>query len=258
MSGCAVGPDFREPAAPGINSYTPSALPPNTVSSPVTGGEAQHFAHGQEIPSEWWELFHSEQLDRLIRQALAGSPTLEAARAALREAQENLRARTGTVYYPGVDGNLSATRQQFTGASFGQPATGGNTFSLFNASVNVSYVLDLFGGGRRELEALKAQVDYQRFQLEGAWLTIASNIVTTAVREASLRAQLQATREILAVQEKQLNLVENQFELGGASRSDVLVQRTLLTQTRSSLPPLEKDIAGTRHLLASGLISAEK
>ena len=250
LSGCAVGPDFREPAAPGINSYTPSALPPNTVSSPVTGGEAQHFAHGQEIPSEWWELFHSEQLDRLIRQALAGSPTLEAARAALREAQENLRARTGTVYYPGVDGNLSATRQQFTGASFGQPATGGNTFSLFNASVNVSYVLDLFGGGRRELEALKAQVDYQRFQLEGAWLTIASNIVTTAVREASLRAQLQATREILAVQEKQLNLVENQFELGGASRSDVLVQRTLLTQTRSSLPPLEKDIAGTRHLLA--------
>jgi NodT family efflux transporter outer membrane factor (OMF) lipoprotein len=149
-----------------------------------------------------------------------------------------------------VDGNLTATRQKFTGASFGQPAASGNTFSLFNASVNVSYALDLFGGGRRELEGLKAQVDYQRFQLEGAWLTIASNIVTTAVQEASLRAQISATREILAVQEKQLNLVESQFELGGASRSDVLVQRTLLTQTRALLPPLEKELARTRHLLA--------
>ncbi len=250
LNGCAVGPDFRTPAAPGIKSYTSTALPPETVSAPGTGGVAQHFAPGQEIPSQWWKLFHSEHLDRLIRQALAGSPTLDAAQAALREAQENLRARAGTVYYPGVDGNFTATRQKFTGASFGQPAAAGNTFSLFNASVNVSYALDLFGGGRRELEALKAQVDYQRFQLEGAWLSIASNIVTTAVQEASLRAQIRATREILAVQEKQLKLVENQFDLGGASRSDVLVQRTLLTQTRASLPPLEKALVRTRHLLA--------
>ncbi len=250
LAGCAVGPEFRTPAAPDAKTFTSTPLPRETVASPGTGGSAQRFVPGQEIPEQWWELFHSGQLDTLIRQSLAGSPTLDAAQATLREAQENLRARTGTVYYPGVDGSFTASRQKFTGASFGQPAAGGNTFSLFNASVNVSYVLDLFGGGRRELEALKAQVDYQRFQLEGARLTIASSVVTTAIQESSLRAQILTTQEILAVQEKQLDLVQRQFELGGASRSDVLVQQTLLMQTRALLPPLEKELARTRHLLA--------
>jgi NodT family efflux transporter outer membrane factor (OMF) lipoprotein len=154
------------------------------------------------------------------------------------------------VYYPSVDGSFTAGRNKFTGASFGQPNAGGNTFTLYNASVSVSYALDIFGGGRRELEALKAQVDYQRFLLEGAYIVLTSNIITTAVTDASLRAQIRATKEILDVQEKQLDLVERQFQLGAASRSDVLIQQTQLAQTRATLPPLEKELAQTRHQLA--------
>ena len=116
--------------------------------------------------------------------------------------------------------------------------------------MNVAYSLDFFGGGRRELEALRSQVDYERFQLEGAHLTLASNIVTAAVKEASLRAQIQSTREIVAAQEKQLDVVEKQFQLGGVSRPDVLAQRAQVAQTRATLPPLEKDLSQTRHLLA--------
>ena len=250
LTGCAVGPDFRSPAAPETKSYTASPLLRETVSTPVVGGAAQLFATGKDIPEKWWELFHSEQLDRLIRQALADSPTLEAAQAALREAEENLRARTGTVYYPSADGGFTAGRNKFTGASFGQPDVSGSTFTLYNASVNVSYVLDVFGGGRRELEALKAQVDYQRFQLEGAYLALTSNIVTTAVNDASLRARIRATREIIDVQEKQLDIVERQFQLGAASRSDVLIQQAQLAQTRATLPPLEKELDQARHQLA--------
>ena len=125
-----------------------------------------------------------------------------------------------------------------------------NPFTLYNASVDVSYSLDLFGKTRRELEGLQAQVDYQGFQLEGAHLTLASNIVTAAFQEASLRGQLQATRDILATQEELLALVEKQFELGGIARTDVLAQRASLAQTRATLPPLEKRLAQTRHLLA--------
>jgi NodT family efflux transporter outer membrane factor (OMF) lipoprotein len=250
LTGCAVGPDFRPPAAPATTSYTATPLPKETASTPVVGGASQIFASGKEIPEKWWELFRSEQLDRLIRQALKDSPTLEAAQAALREAQENLRARTGTVYFPSVDGSFTAGRNKYTGASFGQPAAGGNTFTLYNASVNVSYVLDLFGGERRELEALKAQVDYQRYLLEGAYIVLTSNVVTTVVNDASLRAQIRATKEILNVQEKQLSLVERQFQLGAASRSDILIQQTQLAQTRATLPPLEKALYQTRHQLA--------
>ena len=95
LTGCAVGPDFRQPAAPTTNAYTAAPLSSETASAPVTGGEAQRFVAGRDIPGQWWTLFHSPALDRLIRQALADSPTLAAAQATLRQAQENLRARVG-------------------------------------------------------------------------------------------------------------------------------------------------------------------
>ena len=249
LTGCTLGPDFHRPEAPATDKYTRSPLPGETASAPVSGGEAQRFDLGKDIPAQWWTLFHSEALDRLIRQALTDSPTLAAAQAALRQAQENLAAQRGVVLYPAVDAKASAARQKFSGASTGQPGQG-EILTLYNASVDVSYMLDLFGGGRRELESLRSQVDYERFQIEGAYLTLTSNIVTAAVKEASLRAQIRSTLDIVADQEKQLEVVERQFQLGGASRSDALAQRAQLAQTRATLPPLEKALAQTRHLLA--------
>src|SRR5512134_2391849 len=249
LAGCAVGPDFRQPALPAVSSYVPGALPDNTAGASVPGGESQRFLPGEDIPTQWWALFRSEALDALIRQALADSPTLAAAQATIRVAEENRRAQFGALL-PSVEGNASASRQKTSAASFGLPGTDLPSFSLYTASVNVSYALDLFGGTRRELEALQAEIDYQRYQLEGAWLTLTSNLVVTAVEEASLRAQIRATREIVAAEEKQVSLVELRFELGGASRSDVLAQQTQLAQTRATLPPLEKQLARTRHRLA--------
>lgn len=209
----------------------------------------QRFVPGGEIPARWWELFRSQALDRWIREGLANSPTLGVAEATLRRAQEIRRARAGELL-PSVDGSVSASRQKPSGASFGNANLQINPFTLYNASVDVSYTLDLFGKTRRGLEALQAQVDYQGFQLEGARVTLTSNIVTAAFQEASLRGQLQATRDILATQEELLALVEKQFELGGIAKTDVLAQRASLAQTRATLPPQEKRLAQTRHLLA--------
>jgi NodT family efflux transporter outer membrane factor (OMF) lipoprotein len=248
LAGCAAGPDFRRPAPPSVSSYTADALPGETVAAPVAVGTPQRFVSGEEIPPLWWALFRSEALDRLIRQALKDSPSLSAAQARLREAEETRRAQSGALF-PSIDGNVSAGRQKISSASLGQ--SGFNpTFTLYNASVNVSYALDLFGGTRRGVEALQAQVAYQRFQLEGAWLTLTANLVTTAIQEGALRSQIRATREIVDAEKQQLALVERQFELGGASRPDVLAQRAQLAQTRATLPPLEKQLAQTRHRLA--------
>ncbi len=259
LSGCAVGPDYRTPEAPSTKTYTASALPPVTESASGPGGAAQRLVPGQEIPAEWWTLFHSPALDRLVRQAILDNPTLAAAQATLRQSQETLNALVGSVLYPKVDAGVSVTREKISGAGLGQPNAKFSPFTLYNASVNVSYSLDFFGGARRELEALESQVDFQRFQLEGAYLTITSNIVTTAVREASLRAQMEALQEIMAAQQKEFDLVELQFKLGGAARTDVLAQQTQLAQTRATLPPLEKELAQTRHLLAmfSGRLPSE-
>ncbi|TMH34100.1 MAG: efflux transporter outer membrane subunit, partial [Betaproteobacteria bacterium] len=223
--------------------------PRQTEAAPVRGGEAQRFEVGAEISAEWWTLFGSPELDELMRTALSGHPTLAAAQAALRQAEENLNAQY-SVLYPSVDAGLSARRQRISGASFGNPAIPGSVFNLYNASVNVSYAIDVAGGARRELEALQAGIDFQRFQLEATYLSLTANIATTAFREASLREQIRATRDIVDSQERQAQLVEKQFDLGALSRADVLAQRAQLAQTRANLPPLEKALAQTRNQLA--------
>lgn len=250
LTGCMVGPNFHRPEAPATKEYTPTPLPEQTTGAPGTAGETQNLHFGRDIPDQWWTLFHSKDLDQLVRRGLADNPTVAASKATLLEAQENVRALVGEALYPGVDGGFSAQRQKFTGASFGQSSSFASLFNVFNASVNVSYALDLFGGARRELEALRSQVDFQRYQLEGVHIALTSNIINTAIKEASLREQIRTTQEIVTVLAKQADLVERQFQLGGASRSDVLSQQTQLAQIRATLPPLELDLAQTRHLLA--------
>jgi len=250
VTGCAVGPDFRPPDSPSVKGYVPEPLPVETVSAPGVAGSSQRFLDGKDIAAEWWALFHSKPLDVLIRHALKDSPTIAAAQARLREAEENLRARGGTVYYPSFDGDFSVERRKSTGASFGQPSSNPSTFTLFNATVNVSYTLDISGGNRRELEALRAQVDYQRFLLEGAYLTLTANIATTAMKEASLRGQVRSAKDIVSLMEKYLDIVDEQYLVGAVSRSDVLAQRAQLAQVRTTAPPLEKELAYTRHHLA--------
>ena len=259
LAGCMVGPDFRRPEPPAPVRYTETPIPDQTAAAPVKGGEAQRFVAGGDLPAQWWKLFNSAPLDQLVRDALAGSPTLTAAQATLSQARENLTAERGALLLPQVDGSLSATRQKITGASFGQPGAPSSIFSLYNASVNVSYALDAFGGNRRELEGLQALVDFQSFQFEGARLSLTANVVTTAIREAQLRAQLAATQEILAAEQKQVDLIQKQFELGAVARLTVTAQRTQVEQTRALLPPLERDLAKTRHQLAvlSGKLPSE-
>ncbi len=249
MYGCAVGPDFKRPDAPKTASYTAEAQPERTTSTPYSGGETQRFMPGQDIPGQWWLLFHSSELDEVIKRAIADSPSLSAAQATLRQAQEYYIAGQGS-YFPTVDANVSAIRQKNSGAASRQANADTSAFTLYNASVGVSYSLDLFGGLRRELESLKSQVDYQTFLLEGTYLTLTSNIVTEAVREASLRGQIKATKEISDDQEKQLALVERQFDLGAVSMSDVLAQKVVLAQTRATLPPLFKELDFSRNRLS--------
>jgi NodT family efflux transporter outer membrane factor (OMF) lipoprotein len=250
IAGCSVGPNFKSPEAPAAaasaTAYTPTPVPAQSASAPGLAGASQRIATGQDIPAQWWTLFRSESLDQLIQAALTQSPTVVAAQAALRNAQETLGAQTGALQYPNVSGQLSGERERNTSLAGGGLAT----YNLFNASVNVSYSLDLFGANRRTLEGLAANVDYERYQVEAAYLTLASNVVTTAIREASLRAQLQATLDVLDLQQKQLRVVDAQFNAGAISKSSVLQQRTQVAQTRATLPPLEKSLAQTRHQLS--------
>ncbi len=249
LCACAVGPDFRIPDAPAVDRYTASPMPEKTAATDAVGGAQQKFIMGQDIPREWWTLFQSEALDQLIRSALQENPSVALARARLREVRENRVAQFGT-FFPSVDAGAFAGRQKISGAATGQAGADLDSFSLLNASVSVSYTLDIFGGQRRQLEALDAQVTFEEYQLEGAYLILTSNIVTSVMLEASLRKQLQAYREIVDFQKEQLQLVQNRYDAGAVSYSDVLAQEAQLAQTEAALPPLEKNWSIVRHQLA--------
>jgi NodT family efflux transporter outer membrane factor (OMF) lipoprotein len=252
LSGCAVGPNYKAPEAPHTAGFTPPGqLAPQTASASLPGGDAQRFVDGRDIPGQWWTLFQSPQLNALIEQALANSPTLEAAQAALRQANETVAAQRGS-YYPSVSGSVGAQRQKASGASFGIPGFPSSYFyNLDSAALNVSYTLDVFGGVRRQVEALQAQADYEKFQLEASYLTLTANIVTAAVTEASLRAQIAATENIAKSQQQQLDITQRRVTAGAASKADVLQQQSILQGTLAGLPPLRSQLAQERNLLAT-------
>jgi NodT family efflux transporter outer membrane factor (OMF) lipoprotein len=183
----------------------------------------------------------------MIKQGITDSPTLAAAQGALRKSEEDLRAVSGSILYPAVNANLQAARQRISGNADVGPS---DTFNLYNASVGVSYTLDLFGGGRRQIEAYQAQIDYQSYIYEATYLTLTANIVTAAIQEASLRAQLNATRDIIEIQQKQLDIIKKQFELGAVSKTAVLSQETEIAMTKAELPTMEKQLDLTRNALA--------
>jgi NodT family efflux transporter outer membrane factor (OMF) lipoprotein len=251
LSGCAVGPNFKAPDAPHGAGFVPTGQSPAPTSAAEgPGGQAQRFVEGLDIPGQWWTLFQSADLNALIDQALAHSPTLESAQAALRQANETAAAQRGS-YYPSVSGTMEAERSKSSGAAFGEPAFGSSIYTLNSAAVNVSYTLDAFGGVRRQVEALQAQADYEKFALEASYLSLTANIVTAAVTEASLRAQIKATEDIADSQRRQLDIIQRRVTVGGASRADILQQTSTLQGTLASLPPLRSQLAQQRNQLAA-------
>ncbi|HEX3122222.1 MAG TPA: efflux transporter outer membrane subunit [Rhodanobacteraceae bacterium] len=251
LAGCAVGPNFHSPEPPAVDAYRKDALPPATASASVPTGDAQRFLEGADVPEQWWTQFASDELNRRVGQALAHSPSIASAQAALRRAQENANAARGALF-PSIDAKAGATRgnlTQFNGVPAGA-TTGASTFTLYNAGVNVGYTLDLFGGVRRTVEAQSALADAQRFQLEGTYLSLAANVATASFREASLREQIHATEQIIADYRTELDLVEKQNEIGAKSMSDVLVLRTQVATVQATLPPLRQALEQTQTQLA--------
>lgn len=249
LAGCAVGPDFKRPAIPDVHGYTATPLPAQTASTSTTLGNAQHFSVGASVSAQWWHGLGSSKLDALIEQAFQASPTLASAKATLRQAQEIYSARAGSTLYPQVDAGVGAQRQRLNSSALGQTGDA-REFSLYNASIGVHYQLDLAGGNRRALEALAARAEYRRYELEGARLTLAGNIVTTAITLAKLAGQIQATEAILRAQDQQLQLTRERLRLGQAAPDDVLALQTQVEQTRAGLPLLRKQLQQNEHLLA--------
>lgn len=249
--GCAVGPNFHRPAPPAVTGYTPEPLAAQTAKADVAGGQAQRFVQRLDIPGQWWRLFRSKALNVLTEEALRANPNLEAARAALRVARENVLAQKGASY-PTIQASLSPSLNKTATATFSPATASGNPYySLYTGQLSVSYVPDVFGLNRRTVESLEAQAEAQRFQLEATYLTLTSNVVTAAMQEALFRDQIKATQAIIRLQAEALEIMRRQFSAGQIAGDALAAQEAALAQAQTSLPPLQKQLAQQRDLLAA-------
>lgn len=246
LGGCAVGPDFVRPAPPVADRYTSKPQPATTV---MADSQRQRFTPGAAVPADWWQLFGSDPLNGIVQQAMAHNPTLEAAEASLRESQNNLRAGYG-VFFPQIGAEVAGGRERTAPLENGI-GTQGTVFNLITASGTVSYTLDVFGGKRRTVEGLEAQVDYQRYMTKAAWLTLSANIVNTTIARAAYAAEIRATEQLIELEKQQLEATEAQVRAGTSAYASVLSVRSLIAANQASLAPLKQRISEAEHLLAT-------
>ena len=238
ISGCAVGPDFKKPSPPEAKAYQSESSSPQT-------GDAQRLIASMDIPAQWWTLFRSPSLNKLVEQSITSNPDFAAAKAALRAARENIRAQQGA-YWPSVDANFNPTRQKTPRSLSPVPSDNDYIYSLHTAQLSISYVPDVFGLNRRTVESLEAQAEAQRYQVEATYLTLTSNLVNAAIQEAALREQIEATRAIIDDQSQTLDSFIRQSDLGNVAEAEVAAQRALLAQVQATLPPLERQLQQQR------------
>ena len=251
LSACAAGPDYQSPTLPSFSSLQTVVSAKELTSVPNTiGGSKQRIDAALAFPTQWWSEFHSDALNQLVQVALEKNPTLAAADKSLLAAKENANAQYGALF-PTIAATGNVARNSYPPATYGQTSGNNNTYNLYGAGVNVSYRLDLTGGVRRQIESALAQADFQKYQLEGAYLSLTSNVVATAIREASQREQYEALAKILESQQDFAKLVGKQFEIGTVSQIDVSSQNTLVANSQSQLLNFEKNLTITQNQLAA-------
>lgn len=251
-SACTVGPDFTPPPAPSTMRYTSPGEAPvrEAVAGPAV--PTQTVTLGERVTAEWWTLFRSPEIDALVKEAIAGSPTLESATARLTEAQEAVAAASGALY-PQVDFSASVTRGKINAASFGlnpDRVPLPPNYTAYQVGPTVSYALDIFGGTRRQIEQTAASADVQRDQLDAAYQTLTGNTVTQAMQVAADRAQLQAIRDILDLDRQNLDLVRKERQAGSVPDTDVVSAQSQLAADETLLPGPEQQLDVAKHALA--------
>jgi len=249
---CAcVGPNFHRPVPPRVDRYTAEPLAPETASTVGHGGAAQRFLMEQEVPRDWWTRFGSEELDALVTEALRANPSVQAAQAALRQALEITAAQRGA-YFPTVQASFDPSRNQNAIGVLAPTLNSGTAlFNLYTAQVSVTYVPDVFGVNRRQVESLAALAEASRFQLDATYLTLTANVVTTAIQESGLRAQIAAIERVIALERESLSVMRRELELGAIAEGDVYAQEAALAQLEATLPPLHRQLHSSRDALAA-------
>lgn len=243
LAGCAaVGPDYVRPAI---------ALPAHYTQADPAGADAgatevrQVITAGAAPAPLWWRSFNSPALDALVDLALKGSPTLESAQATLEQARAEVRAERGA-NFPQISIEASAARAN-NGGGGGGPSATTNSSALGPA---LAFDPDVAGARARRIEQAQALARAQQAQWAASRLSLISNTVQRAIELASAIEQIRAAQDILAADQRSLELVRVSAAAGKTAGLDVLTAESQLASDRALVPPLLQQASAARHALA--------
>lgn len=123
-------------------------------------------------------------------------------------------------------------------------------FTCYVVGPGINAPLDLFGGNKRALEERAAYEDYQKQELNAAYLSLTANVVAQALAAASARAQIDVVQDIIANDQRNVDLVQTALDDGQATRTQLLTAHTQLATDRTLLPELRQEESTARHALA--------
>jgi NodT family efflux transporter outer membrane factor (OMF) lipoprotein len=246
LAGCgAFGPPRDPPHIPTSPNYSVTAPP---AQLPTADGVAQRLAQNAPPVRQWWKEYQSEELDSMVDEALAHSPSLAAAQSNLKAARESLRSQIGNSLVPSVDIGASPNRER----ALGIPVLAQETFieNIFVAEVQASYTFDFFGAAVLADRALARQVQEQALQFESTRRALATNVVMAAINAASLQAQIDAVSELVAASEERARQTAARYKVGSAARGDMLSAEADAANAAATLPPLRAQLLAVRHAQA--------
>jgi NodT family efflux transporter outer membrane factor (OMF) lipoprotein len=241
LAGCAVGPDYRRPAADVPPAWSPE--PPWHEAAPSDA----------VLKGNWWESFQDPVLNPLVVRSLAGNQDLKIAAARLEQARSQVTVATSYLY-PEIDVGASAARTKTTVnrplSAYSTPnqSTVQNDFLLGPA---ISYEFDLFGRVRREVEGYRAAAEQAAADFENTRLMLTTQMVSDYFTLRELDAEIDVVNHSLDLARDALTFITSRHDLGFATGLDLAQQQALVESSAAQLELLEVERAQNEHAIAT-------
>ncbi|TPN88514.1 efflux transporter outer membrane subunit [Mesorhizobium sp. CU2] len=232
LSGCVVGPDYQKPLL---------AMPASW-----SGLKAGKPAKPAQL-SKWWQRLRDPELNALVEEAVAGNLDVATARAKIREARASYRQSVGT-FFPSADGSGSATRNRVSATSAGTVAS--ETYDQYQAGLDASWEIDLFGANRRGVEAARYGLDASEEELRSTLLTLVGDVTSNYIQARGYQARIALARRSAASQRETAQLTRTMAQAGTSTAADVAKAEGQASSTEASVPSLEAAYAETVHRLS--------
>lgn len=257
LGGCTVGPNYKGPAPlPAV------ATPGETFvrASPATSSSEPALA-------QWWTALNDPVLNTLEARALAGNPGLEAARARIAQARQNVRFEradrrpAGSVQGRYIYADLPGLDLEQGGGSTSEPPTSppagqgdsdaGTTIDFFNLGLNANWEIDIWGGKRRSAEAASAQLGAAVANEADAQVQLTAEVAQAYANVRERQHRLASLRLASNADQSLLDLSEQRFRRGATAAFEVEKAKTQLRATKADIEKVQGELEAYLNALAA-------